>query len=171
MEDVDNVLNTHEATVRCITHEYDNELFDLTYGKKYKAIGRDRDGLYLVMDDSHDCYFYLPTCFEIVSDEYDILSHRSVYFSSTTGKNELIFAYRRINKMMKTEKFRLETYRQWCMGVGRKGIYICTRAKRTQRRSGGVCRKCCACGVSGAEYRFAGTRRTEARRGKNLCRG
>ena len=46
MEDVDNVLNTHEATVRCITHEYDNELFDLTYGKKYKVIGRDRDGLY-----------------------------------------------------------------------------------------------------------------------------
>ena len=80
LEDTDSVLNT------------------------YKAIGRDRDGLYLVMDDSHDCYFYPPTCFEIVSDEYDILSHRSVYFSSTTGKNELIFAYRRINKMMKTEK-------------------------------------------------------------------
>ena len=70
--------------------------------------------------------------------------------------------------MMKTEKFRLETYRQWCMGVGRKGIYICTRAKRTQRRSGGVCRKCCACGVSGAEYRFAGTRGTKARAGK-IC--
>lgn len=81
MEDVDNVLNTHEATVRCITHEYDNELFDLTYGEKYKTIGRDQDGLYLVMDDSHDCYFYPPTCFEIVSDEYDILSHRSMYFS------------------------------------------------------------------------------------------
>ena len=38
MEDVDNVLNTHEATVRCITHEYDNELFDLTYGKNIRPL-------------------------------------------------------------------------------------------------------------------------------------
>ena len=65
LEDTDSVLNT------------------------YKAIGRDRDGLYLVMDDSHDCYFYPPTCFEIVSDEYDILSHRSVYFVLQQGRMSL----------------------------------------------------------------------------------
>ena len=46
----------------------------LTYGKEYKAIGRDKDGLYLVMDNSYCCYFYSPECFEIVSDEYGILN-------------------------------------------------------------------------------------------------
>lgn len=81
LEDVDHVLNAYEATVKCVTHKYDSDLFDLTYGNVYKAIGRDKDGLYLIMDDSHDCYFYPSDCFEIISDEHDLLSHRSIYYS------------------------------------------------------------------------------------------
>ena len=74
LEDIDDVLNTKEASVRCITHKYDNKLFDLTYGKEYKAIGFDLYGRYLVMDDSWDCYFYLPKEFEIISDPHQILN-------------------------------------------------------------------------------------------------
>lgn len=74
LEDVEDVLNTKEAIVKCITHEHDNKLFDLTYGKEYKAIGFDLYGRYLVMDDSWDCYLYLPKEFEIISDPHQILS-------------------------------------------------------------------------------------------------
>lgn len=74
LEDIDDVLNTKEAIVRCITHQYYNELSDLTYGKEYKAIGFDLYGRYLVMDDSWDCYFYLPKEFEIISDPHQILN-------------------------------------------------------------------------------------------------
>ena len=74
LEDSDDVLNTKEAIVKCITHEYDNKLFGLTYGKEYKAIGFDLYGRYLVMDDSWDCYFYLPKEFEIISDPHQILN-------------------------------------------------------------------------------------------------
>ena len=81
IEDEDNVLNTYEATVKCIAREYDDNSFDLTYGNLYKAIGREKDGLFLVMDDSYDCYFYSPRCFEIISDEHGLLSHRSIYYS------------------------------------------------------------------------------------------
>ena len=73
--DVEDVLNTKEAIVRCTTHEYDNELFGITYGKEYKAIGFDLYGCYLVMDDSDNCYFYLPNKFEIVADPHQILNH------------------------------------------------------------------------------------------------
>lgn len=73
VSDEDNVLNTHEAIVRCITHEYDDELFDLNYGNEYKAIGFDCNGLYLVMDECHDCYFYSSKYFEIISDPYGVL--------------------------------------------------------------------------------------------------
>ena len=89
LSDPDNLLNTYEAVVRCITHEYDDLLMGLTYGKEYKAIGRDKDGLYLVMDNSYCCYFYSPECFEIVSDEYGILSRRSVYYSFDGGGDEI----------------------------------------------------------------------------------
>ena len=74
LEDKDDVLNTKEAIVKCVTHNYDAELFDLTYGKEYKAIGFDVYGRYLVMDDSCDCYLYLPKEFEIISDPHQILS-------------------------------------------------------------------------------------------------
>ena len=33
------------------------------------------------MDESYDCYFYPADIFDIVSDEHDILSHRSVYYN------------------------------------------------------------------------------------------
>lgn len=73
LEDTDDVLNTNEAIVKCISHKYDNELFAITYGKEYKVIGLDLYGRYLVMDDSWDCYFYLPNMFEIISDPHQIL--------------------------------------------------------------------------------------------------
>lgn len=81
IEDAYNVLNMFEAEVRCITHRYDDELLELNYGKVYKAIGCDIDGLYLVMDESMDCYFYHPKCFEIISDPQGILNSQSVYYS------------------------------------------------------------------------------------------
>ncbi len=80
IEDKQNLLNDYEATVRCVTHRYDKELFDLLYGKEYKAIGRDWKGLYLVKDDSGDCYFYGPDNFEIIDDPHGILKQRSMYY-------------------------------------------------------------------------------------------
>ena len=77
ISDEDNVLNTHEAIIRCITHEYDDELFDITFGKEYKAIGFDENNLLLVMDDSWDCYFYSRQYFEIISDPHNILDEKS----------------------------------------------------------------------------------------------
>jgi hypothetical protein len=85
--DDDDVLNLYEATVRCVTHIHDELIGGLTFGKEYKTIGRDRDGLYLVKDDSSDCYFYPPDFFEIVSDEHDLLSHQSIYYSFHGGRN------------------------------------------------------------------------------------
>lgn len=87
VEDDDDVLNLHEATVRCVTHIHDELIGGLTFGKEYKVIGRDRDGLYLVKDDSSDCYFYPPGFFEIVLDEHDLLSHQSIYYSFHGGRN------------------------------------------------------------------------------------
>ncbi len=81
LEDTQNLLNNYEATVRCITHRYDQKLFDLTYGKEYKAIGQDWEGLYLVQDDSKDCYFYRAEDFEIIDDPHGILKQRSMYYS------------------------------------------------------------------------------------------
>lgn len=85
LSDEDNLLNDFEAIVRCVTHAYDDELFDLNYGSEYKAIGRDKDGMYLVMDESFCCYFYEPDCFEVVEDNHGILSRRSVYYSYGGG--------------------------------------------------------------------------------------
>ena len=81
ISDEGNLLNDYEAILRCITRRYDNKILALTFGKEYKAIGRDKDGLYLVMDDSCDCYFYPPEFFEVVADEHGILSYKSVYYS------------------------------------------------------------------------------------------
>lgn len=81
VSDEDNLLNDYEAIVRCVTHKYEDVVAGLTYGKEYKAIGRDKDGLYLVMDNSCCCYFYPPDLFEIVSDEHGILKKQSVYYS------------------------------------------------------------------------------------------
>ena len=81
IEDVNNVLNMYEAEVKCITHDYDDELLEIKYGQVYKAIGCDIDGLYLIMDESMDCYFYHPNCFEIIDDPQGILNDQSVYYS------------------------------------------------------------------------------------------
>ena len=81
IEDVNNVLNMYEAEVKCITHDYDDELLEIKYGQVYKAIGCDIDGLYLIMDESMDCYFYHPNCFEIIDDPHGILNGQSVYHS------------------------------------------------------------------------------------------
>lgn len=81
VSDEDNVLNDYEATVRCITHKHEDRISGLIFGKEYKAIGCDRDGLYLVKDESGCCYFYSPLDFEIVNDEHSILSKRSVFYN------------------------------------------------------------------------------------------
>ena len=81
VKDIDNVLNQHEATVRCVTKRFNNELFDIKYGQLYKAIGADKNGYYLVMDESYDCYFYPSSDFEIVEDDNGILSCCSLYYS------------------------------------------------------------------------------------------
>lgn len=73
LADEDNVLSTKEAIVRCVTHKYDKEIFDLNYGHEYKAIGYDKNGLFLVMDESYDCYFYPRNAFTIVSDPDNVL--------------------------------------------------------------------------------------------------
>lgn len=85
VSDEDNLLNEYEAIVRCVTHDYDDDLLDLNYGKEYKAIGRDKDGYYLVMDESYCCYYYDPTDFEIIEDKHGILSRTSVYCSYYGG--------------------------------------------------------------------------------------
>ena len=89
ISDLDNVLNRYEAIVQCKTHEYENMVTGLTYGKKYKAIGCDKDGLFLVMDNSYSCYFYSPDEFDIIEDKYGILSRRSVYYSFYNDGGEL----------------------------------------------------------------------------------
>lgn len=81
ISDEDNLLNNYEAAVRCLTHEYENAVSELTYGKEYKAIGRDKDGLYLVMDNSYCCYFYPADIFEVIEDDHGILERRSAYYS------------------------------------------------------------------------------------------
>ena len=80
IEDVDNVLTLDEALVKCIVHTAEPDL-ELKYGHIYKAIGQDKDGMYLVMDESYCCYFYPSDYFEIVEDEKRILSCQSVYYS------------------------------------------------------------------------------------------
>lgn len=88
LEDPDNVLNLYEATVLCTTHDYNNESFDIKYGKEYKAIGRDKDGYYLVKDESCDCYFYPADDFEIIKDPNELLNHCSLYYSLFPDSSE-----------------------------------------------------------------------------------
>lgn len=77
VSDEDNVLNLYEATVRCITNNHS----DLKYGKTYLAIGRDKNGMYLVLDETACCYFYNELDFEIIEDVHGILQERSLYYS------------------------------------------------------------------------------------------
>ena len=89
ISDDDNLLNDYEATVRCITHRLDNLIGGLTYGEEYKAIGRDKAGMFLVKDDSTCCYFYPPSDFTIMDDPHGILARRSVYYSYYGGDDEM----------------------------------------------------------------------------------
>lgn len=63
ISDPEDILNFHEAVVECCTHNLDHDFHGLKFGNKYKAIGRDRNGMYQVMDESSDCYFYPPFCY------------------------------------------------------------------------------------------------------------
>ena len=81
ISDPDNVLNDYEAVVLCVSDDHYYLGIDLTKGCKYKAIGRDKHGFYLVMDNSCDCYFYPPEAFIILEDEHGLLSRTSVYYS------------------------------------------------------------------------------------------
>ena len=71
IEDHDNVLNTNEATLECVIGTNGH---DLTVGKTYKAIGYNKKGAYLVMNDSGDCYFYPPKDFKILNDPFGVLN-------------------------------------------------------------------------------------------------
>lgn len=73
ISDEGKLLKDYEATVQCITHEYDHLICGITFGKEYKVIGRDKNRLILVMDDSYCCYFYPNDVFKIIDDPYVIL--------------------------------------------------------------------------------------------------
>jgi len=90
VSDEDNLLNDYEAIVRSISHKTDEIIGGLTFGKEYRAIGRDKDGMFLVMDDSFCCYFYNPDNFEIIDDPHGILERQSVYYSYSGGKNAIL---------------------------------------------------------------------------------
>lgn len=87
ISDEGKLLNNYEATVQCITHKYDHFMCCVTFGKEYKAIGRDKNGLLLVMDDSYSCYFYPNDVFKIINDPYGILEETSVYYNFRGGYN------------------------------------------------------------------------------------
>lgn len=74
ISDEGNLLNNYEASVQCITHKYDHLICGITFGKEYKAIARDKNGLLLVMDDSYSCCFYPNDVFKIIDDQYGILT-------------------------------------------------------------------------------------------------
>ena len=81
------LLNDYEATVQCITYEYDHLICGITFGKECKAIARDKNGLLLVMDDSYCCYFYPTNVFKIIDDPYGLLEKTSVYYNFRGGYN------------------------------------------------------------------------------------
>ena len=87
ISDEGNLLNDYEATVQCITHKYDHLICWITFRKEYKVIGRDKNGLLLVMDDSYCCYFYPNEVFKIIDDPYEILEETSVYYKFRGGYN------------------------------------------------------------------------------------
>ncbi|MBQ3125185.1 MAG: hypothetical protein IJC09_07195 [Clostridia bacterium] len=75
VSDENNVLNSYEAIVECVTHNCN----EIKYGKRYKSIGCDKNGMYLVMDESFDCYFYPAEYFKILEDKNAILARCSLY--------------------------------------------------------------------------------------------
>ena len=81
VSDEDDVLNMHEAIVCCMKYIYEDQISGLLYGKEYTAIGCDKDGYYLIKDQSGCCYFYPFYDFAVISDEHGILSERSLYYN------------------------------------------------------------------------------------------
>lgn len=81
ISDPDGLLEMREARVRCVTRRFEDCWYGVHFGREYAAIGRDRDGFYLVKDETECCYFYPPTAFEINSDPEGILGRRSVYYN------------------------------------------------------------------------------------------
>lgn len=73
ISDEGNLLNNYEATVQCITHQYDHLICGITFREEYKAIGKDKNVLLLVVDDSYCCYFDSNIVFKIIDDPYGIL--------------------------------------------------------------------------------------------------
>lgn len=89
ISDEDNLPNDYEATVKCITHRLDHMISGVTYGEEYKAIGRDKNGAFLIENKSGCCYFYNPSDFIVVDDPHGILTRRSVYYSFYGGDDEI----------------------------------------------------------------------------------
>ena len=87
ISDEGNLLNNYEATVQCITHKYDHFMCCVTFGEEYKVIGRDKNRLILVMDDSYCCYLYPNDVFKSINDPYGILEETSVYYNFRGGYN------------------------------------------------------------------------------------
>ena len=87
VSDEGNLLNNYEAIVQCITHKYNHLICEITFGKEYKVIGKDKNGLFLVMDDSYCCYFYPSKFFKIINDPHGILEKISVYYNFRGGYN------------------------------------------------------------------------------------
>lgn len=87
ISDEGKLLKDYEATVQCITHEYDHLICGITFGKEYKVIGRDSDGHNLILDESNYCYFYPNDVFKIIDDPYVILKKTSVYYNFRGGYN------------------------------------------------------------------------------------
>ena len=72
IEDKDSLLNLNEATVKCLTHRFEDDFTScLEYGKEYKAIGRVGDE-YLIYTGSLN-YFFNAGNFEVVDDSQDVL--------------------------------------------------------------------------------------------------
>ena len=87
ISDEGKLLKDYEATVQCITHKYDHFMCCVTFGEEYKVIGRDKNRLLLVMDDSYCCYFYPNDVFKSINDPYGILEETSVYYNFRGGYN------------------------------------------------------------------------------------
>ncbi len=144
LEDPDNLLSQAEAVVRCVGPTLRSRGGGVIHGEEYIAIGRDVDGLYLVKDNSDNCFFYPPDLFEVVSDPEHILDHLSLYYSAESGdilNNPTYFAhYYSANHKPELEKdsvcgcfycrkiFTPSEIKEWVMAdnpIDRRGTAIC----------------------------------------------
>lgn len=89
ISDSDNVLNTFEATVKFDDDGSAKKFPDLTIGHSYRALGCDKDGYFLVIDDSCESYFYKSSHFRIICDPHDLLCKPTIYFSKFASPGDL----------------------------------------------------------------------------------